>query len=330
MQLCDDIYFYQGSPSISENPRHGLYRGMGSSNFLILKGNPQIMIDSGFKFGPHRKRISQEMVADGINIGDTTQVIFSHAHPDHIQQAKYLSKVQKLTFSMHADNEVFTRNETFHFEAYFNYPKPIKREVQFLPTTLTRFAFKLLGFGFDYLKADHLFETGAIIDWETGIHTISLPGHCPGHVGFLFPNRSLIYGADMLFETDSDYPVLPCINNALSSLSHGMDDLEKISQLNLETFVPGHGKVINGVTAVKRVLEAARGNALRLIDDTLNILKTKPGQTLSELTQRLFSRANKSFYTFNIAIMYHVLIHLRSHHQVVSKSHGKYIIWQLS
>ena len=327
MRLTDTIFFYRGSPTISENPRQGLYRGMGSSNFLVLKDQSQLMVDSGFNFGPHRKRIYQEMATDGIDITDTSQVIFSHAHPDHIQHAKFLARAKYLKFSMHEDNELYTRNGSFHFEAYFNYPLPIKREILFLPTSLARLGFKLLGLNFDYIRADQLFASGMEIDWGGGIKIIGLPGHCTGHVGFYFPHDRLLYAADTLFESDSAYPVLPCVTNALSSLAHGLADIERISKLDIDFYVPGHGKVLAGAPVIKKVLDAARDNTLRLMENALTRLQAKR-QTLSELTHALFNGANNSLYGFNIAIVYQVLVFLRNQGKVSVASQGRKMIWQ--
>lgn len=325
MRLSERLFFYKGSPSIAEDYGGALYRGMGSSNFLVVAGDRQIMIDSGVACGPDQRRVWRELAADGVDLARTAGIYFSHGHPDHIQQAKRLCRRWGTQLFIHRDNEPFIRSEQFHFESYYNYPEPIRREIMVLPRPFARWLYRFLGFGFDYLKVDGFFDGGAIAG-AGELRTVELPGHCPGHVGFHFAEERLLYGADLLFESDSRYSYLPCATNAASSLARSLADIETVEAMDVVTYVPGHGRVVNGGFAIKVMLRQAQSNALQLMEDAAAALRQRR-QTLSGLTRAVFGERSKQF-VFNVALTYQALKLLQERGRVQPRYHAGQCLWQ--
>ena len=311
MKLTDNIYFYEGDSRLQYVSARELYKGVGSSNFLVLKdGNTQVMIDSGFHVGPHLKRMQREMDEDEIDINNTSTVIFSHAHPDHIQQAKSLAKQKKLRFIMHKGNELFIRSNDFYFEAYYNYPKHIRNEIMLLPKPLTKMTFRLLGFDFGYLTADEFWDNNQTLNLCNGIEVIELPGHCSGHVGFYFIQQKILYAADLIYEANGRYNILPCINNALSSLQCGINDICSASKLDIDIYIPGHGKIIYGKENINNFLNQSVENMHNLMAEIVLYLKNKKHSTLSDITNSFFDKRYLCNYVHVISIIYNTLQYL--------------------
>ena len=327
MKLSEQVYFYKGDSGNLEKSFSHLYRGIGSSNFLVVKDGEQLMIDSGFLDGPHRKRVASELLADGIDINATGTVIFSHSHPDHIQSASRFARSLGMRFAMHHDSELFVRSERFHFEAYYNYPDSVRREIMILPEFLVKLAFKLLGFGFRAMQIHYFFHHSSVFRFCGGIHVVSLPGHCLGHAGFHIPSHRLFYAADLVFDSKSRFGLMPCLNNALSSLPRALDDLERVKALDIEVFVPGHGELILGREAIHQFLDTARENIDRLIAEILLHVVNSFGLTLTQVFRCLFGRVGLGLYVHLAPLVYQTLHHLAAIGRISCGNRGRIIVW---
>lgn len=265
MLLVDNIHFFEGD--YVNAGRQGYfqhYRGIGSSNFLVVRGREQVMIDSGLVEGPHRRRLDRQLADDGIRLSDTDAILFSHAHPDHTVMAKGLARGARsgrpIRFMMHEDNEPLTRNREYLFETYFNFPDYFRQELFVFPRAFIKQYLKYLGLAFDYLRIDGFF--GASLELASdlgGIAPVDLYGHCQGHCGYFFPRAGVLYCGD-LFDTR-------CAKGASliaadSSWARAVEDIRKLMAMDIETLVPGHGSPIRGRAAVRAALS-------RLLDETL-------------------------------------------------------------
>lgn len=316
MKVTDEIYFYKGDYKLHSIKHHNMYRGIGSSNFLVVKKNKQLLIDSGFPYGPQFKRIKKELIADNLDLMDTDMAIFSHFHPDHTKTAKLISKKKQIEFLMHKDSEKFILCDEFCFSAYFNYPKYIKKEVLVFPVVMAKGILLSLGYEFDYLKVENYFNENEKIFDDPTIETIGLYGHCPGHVGFYFPENKVLYAADLVVQLEGRSGTLLSINNAYSSLKTALEDLKKARELELDVFIPGHGDIVYGSENISSLLIEVENEVYKLIDMIFYALKNNGYLTLTKLSQVIFNKEYICNFLNAKSIVYNTLTYLMENGEV--------------
>jgi len=324
MKLTDKIYFYEGD-YISKT--RFLYKGLGSSNFIVVKGTEQVMIDSGMTSGPHMGRIKKELVKDGIDLYNTSRVLLSHTHPDHFLHAKMISKTSLISFLVHADSEPMARRSSFQFEAHYNYPSYILKEIFNWPVWVAKLAVNSY-FGFDYLKIQHKLNSNDKINLGVPVEIIYLPSHFPGHIGIYFSENKIFYAADLFDFRVSEGGI---INNAFSSYEQVFKDIEKVRKLDIETLIPGHGRIIKGRSLVKATLDRIERGTRDYVRIILELLKNSEGEgmTLKKITQAVFCNSNSYNMSARKIIIYNTLMYLKSSGVIdLTRVSGK-IFWRL-
>jgi len=306
MKLADNIFFYEGDYVADTRL---FYSGLGSSNFLVVKGADQVMIDSGMTTGPHMKRISRELREDGIDLYKTSRILLSHTHPDHFLYAKRISKKSLISFMVHKDSEPLARRSSFQFEAHYNFPSYIQKEIFNWPVWMAKLVVNRY-FGFDYLKIQRLFDGNDTIDLGVHAEIIHLPSHFPGHIGVYFKDSKIFYTADLF-----DFRVAEggVVNNALSSYNQVFQDIQKVRKLDIEILIPGHGRIIKGKPLIKATLDRVEKGTQNYVKDLLGLLESnyRGKNTLNKLTTAAFPGSCPYNLVARKIIIYNTLMHLR-------------------
>ena len=327
MKLTKHIYFYEGDYLNKKRIKYSnYYRGIGSSNFLVLKGKEQVLLDSGMHIGPHIPRQSRQLKEDGISLLDTTKVIFSHAHPDHILYAKKLSKQKKIDFYMHEHNEHLTVSSDYFFEAFFNFPNIIQREIYKIPKPIAKIILKAIGYNFEFIRVKEYFDDDIPFNFDISIKPVDLSGHSKGHHGFYFPGEKVFYSAD-LFDIRANPGT--SIGNADSDYIASISDIEKVMNLDIECLVPGHGRLIEGRKNIKSFLESLLINTKGYTQKILEYLPLEKTQaiTLSQLTKIIYKDSiSANGFTRHI-ITYNCLKHLQRQKSVKQLFSSRKIRW---
>lgn len=152
---------------------------------LIRKGSDLILVDigSGDKYQPSDGRLSENLVAAGIDAHTVTKVVFTHAHPDHIWG------------TLADDGELRFPNATYYVGATEwdfwmdpNYRNSMPAEVH----EFARGAQRDLG-----AVRDRVVMLKPGDDIVTGLRTIDTAGHTPGHLSLeMAGGEGLIITAD--------------------------------------------------------------------------------------------------------------------------------------
>lgn len=182
-------------------------------NILVIKsGQRTILIDSGcgYHFGKSSGWLPENLMAAGIKPGNVTDVILSHAHPDHL--GGLVSKDGKLVFPK-ADIHISSIEKDFWLSTNPDFSKSkVKPELAAFVTKIARDTLQSLKSKLRFFNdGDNLLDC---------IRVKLAPGHTPGHTVVnvfsgedeLFHVADLVHSATLVvahldwgFEGDSDF-----------------------------------------------------------------------------------------------------------------------------
>lgn len=210
----------------------GLYilSNNGINAYLLDEGDEGLtLIDSGFP--KHAAALEQDIRSVGREPGDLTNILITHAHPDHLGSAVHLSG-GTTPISLHqADAEVAAAGT-------------IEPTMTAGPGFLTGILFKLFipnkAAEFPSFVPDKMFQDGDMLDIAGGIEVVHTPGHTKGHVSLHWKKD-----AGLMLVGDA------AANAAGLGYMLGYDDVPlgvksaaKLAGRSFEAAVFGHGKPI--------------------------------------------------------------------------------------
>jgi glyoxylase-like metal-dependent hydrolase (beta-lactamase superfamily II) len=210
----------------------GLYQvNVGAANvFLIDSGDAGLaLVDTGFP--KNASNVEEGIRSLGRNLSDVTDILITHAHPDHLGSAARLGSVG-VPVSMPAD------------EAWIARAGRVEQTMSPTPGLINRIMFRLFvgnePYDFPAFDPERGLVGGEHLDIAGGIEVLHTPGHSADHISLLWKrDRNVLLTGDAV----KNVPGL--------GYSIGYDDFEKgkqsaarLGQLEFEVAVFGHGKPI--------------------------------------------------------------------------------------
>jgi hydroxyacylglutathione hydrolase len=105
------------------------------------------------------------------------------------------------------------------------------------------------------IRIDFYLKEGELRLGSQAFHVYQTPGHSPGSLTIYWPERKLLFTGDLIFYGGIGRTDFPDGNS-----KHLMDSIERISSLDVELLLPGHGDIVMGKDAVLRNYEFIRQN----------------------------------------------------------------------
>jgi hydroxyacylglutathione hydrolase len=214
MKLTDGLYAYVWSGN-DNNCNTYLFAE-------VLNGKKHILIDPGHIVTPflHEKAyqiLVNSIEKDGIKVEDIGLIIFTHAHPDHVESAVKFKEKSGALIALHKDDAA---------------------------------AYKMFGGGkVDvFLQEGELKHENLVAEIMEIYHT---PGHSTGEVSIYWPAKKALAVGDVIFYHNTGRVDLPGGDPNLLKSS-----IDKLSELDVEYLLCGHPYehpgVIQGKEAVKK------------------------------------------------------------------------------
>ena len=217
-QVKGDTYLLRGSPS----------------TLLYIDEQQLYMIDPG-----HGGKRAKQLRKIARKANKPVTIILTHYHSDHVE---ILSR--NLDFQYKAISSILDRPgiEYTEYRIGMTFGVPLESWKE------------ALMFKAPPVKVDETIKCG---ENRGPLQTVHLPGHTPGQIGILTPDK-VFYAADAVFgEKVLENYLVPYHRNPCQAL----ETLEKLRDLDYEILVPGHGPVVE------------RSQALDLINTNIEALK---------------------------------------------------------
>lgn len=185
-------------------------------NTYLIEGDKRILVDPGhYQFFSH--------VRDGLSRlslrpEDIDVVLITHGHPDHMEGIR-----------------VFAETKTLIGVS--------RREMDFLRDTAPQYGHAL---GVPDFEPDILLQEGNLEIGSVVFQVIQTPGHSPGSVCYYWSDEKVLITGDVVFNGGIGRTDLPGGNGGDLK-----DSIHRISALDAEYVLSGHGDIVEGRDAVK-------------------------------------------------------------------------------
>ena len=182
-------------------------------NSFLINGPFKILIDPGHQHLFTELRGSLDAI--NVKIEDIDLIIATHMHPDHIEAVQSFSSLSTM-ITLHETEYRYFRKKAASFH--------------------------------DLTVKPHFFLTEGILKaGGVELEVIHSPGHSPGSICLYLPSHKALFAGDVIFEQGVGRTDLPGGNGEQLKKS-----ISRLSSLNLELLLPGHGDIIRGRENIAR------------------------------------------------------------------------------
>lgn len=192
-----------------------------NGNTIFVDGDVPTLIDPGHS---HLFRhVVEGMMRDGISIDKVKLVICTHGHPDHMEAAdQFGSGVLKAIG---------------------------KKEYEYIEDE-GKNLFLMTGSRSPQKSFDLFLKEGDLHLGDKHFDVLETPGHSPGSLCLYWPEKRLLISGDTVFYMGVGRTDLP--GGSMDMLG---ESLRRLSTLDVEYLIPGHGDIVKGRQSIFRNVE---------------------------------------------------------------------------
>ena len=200
-------------------------RALGARVTILVEDGDAILIDSGL---PGSSRIVARGLRDcGIARDRISQVVITHAHPDHSGGLAELVAGTGATVAVHESEADIIEGAT---------PAPNPLRSPFLAAVSHPAMSRLTG---ESVPVDRRLTDGDLLLFPTEVRVVHLPGHTPGSIGLHLPQRGVVIVGDAL-QFKFGWRLYPPAPGVTYCPEMAMRSLEKLLALDFHTICFSH------------------------------------------------------------------------------------------
>jgi hydroxyacylglutathione hydrolase len=196
-------------------------------NTYLIRGEVTILIDPGHS--RHIPNLFHQMKEDGIPPEEIDLIILTHSHPDHFEG----------------------------IEAFMNEPVKIamNREEERYLRESGKLLFEMMRQPMPEFRIDFYLKEGELHCGEEAFQLYQTPGHSPGSLSIHWSERKVLFTGDLVFYGGMGRTDFWEGNSKLIK-----ESIERMSRLDTELLLPGHGEMVMGKEKVLQNFEFIRQN----------------------------------------------------------------------
>jgi hydroxyacylglutathione hydrolase len=196
-------------------------------NTYLIRAEVTVLIDPGHSH--HIPNLFHQMEGDGVSPEEVDLIIVTHSHPDHLEGLEaFRDKSVKIA---------------------------INREEQRYLKENGKLLFEMMGLPMPPFRIDFYLKEGELRLGKETFHVYQTPGHTPGSLSIHWPERRALFTGDLVFYEGIGRTDFPEGNPRLMR-----ESLERMSRLDTELLLPGHGEVVRGKEFVLQNFDFIRQN----------------------------------------------------------------------
>ena len=188
-------------------------------NTYLIDGPARVLIDPGHS--GMFDHVVQGLEQLGLAVTDIDLIICTHAHPDHIEAVQLFKDIPT------------------HFAVN-------KDEWQWA-LTIGKQMSAAYGIDMDALLPDFFLKEGHLSIDGIELNIFHTPGHSPGSITLYWPSQKALFTGDLVFKEGLGRTDLPGGDGAKLK-----DSIKRLSDLEVEWLLPGHGEIISGAEKVRK------------------------------------------------------------------------------
>jgi len=196
-------------------------------NTYLLGGDVPVLIDPGHQHLV--KNLIAQMEKDKNRLEDIRLIIATHVHPDHFEASQTFARAGVL-MAMHPEEEKFLKEVGSEFYRAFGGEMPD-------------------------MKVDFFLKEGQLKVGSTTLQVLHTPGHSPGSISLYWPEKKALFTGDAVFYMGVGRTDLPGGDGHLLR-----ESIERLSRLDAEWLLSGHGEVIRGKRNIQQNFRYIRTN----------------------------------------------------------------------
>ena len=196
-------------------------------NTYLIRGEKTALIDPGHSH--HLKTLFYQMEGDSLSPEEVDLVILTHSHPDHFEG----------------------------LEAFFDKPVRItmcREEERYLMES-GKHLFEMMRQSLPKFRIDFYLKEGELHLGEKVFQIYQTPGHSPGSLSIYWPERKVLFTGDLVF-----YGGIGRTDFLEGNPKLIKESIERMSYLDTELLLPGHGELVMGREMVLQNFEYIRQN----------------------------------------------------------------------
>ncbi len=196
-------------------------------NTYVICEEKSVLIDPGHV---HRlPNLFDQMERDGLSPEQVDLVIATHSHPDHLEGFKaFLDRPLKLAMGLEEESYLQANG---------------------------RRLYEMLGQSPPKYRVDFFLKEGELLLGQGRFLIFQTPGHSPGSLTIYWPERKVLFTGDLIFYGGvgrTDFP---------GGDPRGLiESIERMSRLEIELLLPGHGEAVVGKERVIQNFQFIRQN----------------------------------------------------------------------